>query len=278
MSDDAAPHSSGWRAQLCACAAAFTFLTRVPAWRLVAHDPSHLPAAATYFPLVGLAVGLAGAVAFAAALALWPAPLAIVVSVAFTVWLTGAFHEDALADALDGFGGGWDREQVLAIMKDSRVGSYALVGVVLAIAAKLAALFAIFNAASVHGALTRDGALAVARALVAAHVLGRWSSVFLIARHPYVRADAAEQKPAAGRPFVGAVTRERLLLGSGLALLFAGAALGRSVVLVGAVALLIAWIAGRYFVRRIGGITGDALGAANQLVELGVYLTLAARR
>ena len=128
------------RTYLRACAAAFTFLTRVPAHRVVRHDGQDLANAAPYFPLVGVVVGAVGGAAFAAASLLWPTLLAIIISVAATVWMTGAFHEDALADALDGFGGGWDRAQILAIMKDSRVGSYALVGVALVLGAKVAAL------------------------------------------------------------------------------------------------------------------------------------------
>src|SRR5262249_29467579 len=135
------PPDTRMRAQLRAFAAAVAFLTRIRPG--VAHDASDLPAAVTYFPVVGLVVGLSGALAFGFAAELWPPALAVIVSVGFTVWLTGAFHEDALADAFDGFGGGWDRAQVLSIMKDSRVGSYALVGVLLVMAAKITALVAI---------------------------------------------------------------------------------------------------------------------------------------
>ena len=125
-----------WRAFV----AALTFLTRIPAYPLAAHDASDLPASSAYFPIVGLVVAAVGGLAYFGAALLWPAPLAVVLSVASTVWVTGAFHEDAAADSFDGFGGGWSREQVLAIMKDSRVGSYALVGVTLLLFAKIASL------------------------------------------------------------------------------------------------------------------------------------------
>lgn len=263
-------NDGGARAQLRACAAAFTFLTRIPAGGLVAHDLDDLPAASIYFPIVGLVVGGAGALVFAFAAMLWPPVLAIILSVAFTVWVTGAFHEDALADSLDGFGGGWDKAQVLAIMKDSRVGSYALVGVLLVLALKIAALDAIVDVVS-------GAAITISRALIAGHVLGRWSSVVLIATHEYVRAPATSEKPGAGRPFVGAVTGSRVGLATVIAFLIVALALGRAALVVVAVSAGVIWLAGRYFDRRIGGITGDALGAANQLVELAVYLTLAAR-
>src|SRR3569833_4192228 len=159
-----------------ALAAAFTFMTRVPLGALASHDPADLPASAVYFPVVGLAVGLIGGGVFLAASWLWPLSIAVVLSMCATVLVTGAFHEDALADAFDGFGGGWSREQVLAIMKDSRVGSYALVGVTLTLITKFAALTTLASS---------DARGGVARALGVAHVLGRWSSLLLIRRYPY---------------------------------------------------------------------------------------------
>jgi adenosylcobinamide-GDP ribazoletransferase len=267
------PDRSGVRAQVRAFAAAIAFLTRLPAF--AEHDASDLPAAAMYFPAVGLIVGGIGAIAFWFAANVWPPTLAIIVSVGLTVFITGAFHEDALADALDGFGGGWDKAQVLAIMKDSRIGSYALVGVLLVLAAKIAALRTIFDAVPTDRHTLAGGGVAVGRALIAAHVLGRWSSVALIAGHDYVRAPATNER-ATGRPFVGAVTRTRLVAATIGALAITTIALGRWAVAVVIVAAIATWLAGRYFERRIGGITGDALGAANQAVELAVYLTLAA--
>ena len=145
--------------------AAIAFLTRIPKGKLGSHDLADLSRAAPYFPIVGLIVGGVGALVLYAGSIIWPVTLAVLISMGATVLLTGAFHEDALADAFDGFGGGWSTEQVLAIMKDSRVGSYALVGVALVLGAKAAALVAIAQGA---------GALDAGRAIVAGHVLGRW--------------------------------------------------------------------------------------------------------
>jgi adenosylcobinamide-GDP ribazoletransferase len=255
--------------------AAFTFLTRLPVGGLATHDASDLPLSVVYFPIVGLAVGLLGGLAFDVAVQLWALPLAILLSMAATVFATGAFHEDALADSFDGFGGGWSREQVLAIMKDSRVGSYALVGVVLTLGIKAAALWMI----SVAGAV-ESGRVAVApvvRVLIAGHVLGRWSSVPLIWRYAYVRTTQDGERPSAGKPFIDGVTAQRVYAATAIAALIVVVALGwRSLVACG-VAVLVTALAGAYFNRRIGGITGDALGAANQVVEVCVYLALAAR-
>jgi adenosylcobinamide-GDP ribazoletransferase len=258
-------------AQLRACASALTFFTRLPLGRLVKHSVNDLAGSLVYFPLVGLVVGVTGAGVFAAALAVWPPVLALLLSTAATVLMTGAFHEDALADAFDGFGGGWNATQILEIMKDSRVGSYALVGVLLVVATKLAALIAIFD-----GASSRDGHMAIGRALVAGHVVGRWSSVLLILQLPYVRMDADGNRPPTGQPFAPGATRARVAISSIIMILIIAAALGRAGAGVIVVALGVVWLSGRYLVRRIGGITGDALGAVNQLVEVATYLTLAA--
>ncbi|MEO7362277.1 MAG: adenosylcobinamide-GDP ribazoletransferase [Gemmatimonadaceae bacterium] len=268
--------------QLRAIVAAFTFLTRLPVGGLVAHDLSDLSRSATYFPVVGLVVGALSAATFAAAQLLWSPLVALVLAIVATVLITGAFHEDALADSLDGFGGGWSKQQVLSIMKDSRVGSYALIGVVLVTFAKVATLLSIYeNAQNLYSAkrsgLGASAIWTVARALVVAHVAARWSSVSLIRTHPYVRAEESGVKLAVGRPFVHATTNSQLIGATGISFAIVIPLLQSQFVWVCLAAIIVTMLAGRYFTRRIGGITGDALGATNQCVELAVYLVLAAR-
>jgi adenosylcobinamide-GDP ribazoletransferase len=252
-----------------AMTAAFTFLTRIPLGRFASHDPADLPRAAIYFPVVGLVIALVGAATYAVASILWPTNVAVALSMVATTLATGAFHEDALADALDGFGGGWSRDQVLAIMKDSRVGSYALVGVALALIVKFATLASIASSSRSMESVTI--------ALIAAHVSARWSSLLLISRYPYVRPTSDGERSSAGRPFVDGIAAPRLLAATVMTALIIATALGRASLLVFAVAISVSVVAGRYFNRRIGGITGDALGAANQVVEICTYLALAAR-
>lgn len=237
------------------------FLTRVPCPQWVGNDPAHLARSTTYFPVIGALVGAAGALVFALASLGLSTMVAATLSTVATVWLTGAFHEDALADACDGFGGGWKKEQVLAIMKDSRVGSYGVVGLALVLMAKVAAL------ASIGAA---GGTMDVVRALVAAHVLCRWSSLPLIRWCDYVREAGSKS-----RPFAASVTDMRLAMGSVLAAGFVAMAVPHRAAAATLAGVAITTIAGRYFRRRIGGITGDCLGAANQVVELGVYVVLA---
>lgn len=236
----------------------------------MSHGASDFGASLVYFPVVGLVVGFVGSLAFAFARVPWRAPLAVLICIAATVLITGAFHEDALADAIDGFGGGWSAEQVLAIMKDSRVGSYALVGMILTIAIKAAALVAIADADP------SDQVMAIGRALIAAHVLGRWSSVILMARLPYVRAANPGVRAPAGAPFFGAATPVRVALSTAIAWAVVTIALRWLAPLVIGSAIIVMFAGARYATARIGGITGDVLGAINQAVELATYLVLAA--
>ncbi len=272
-------HQAGFRSRIrhqCrAIVAAFTFLTRIPLHHLVGHDHTDLASAALYFPVVGLVVGAVGGITLIAALHVWSPVLAVIISIAATVLLTGAFHEDALADAFDGFGGGWSSEQVLRIMKDSRVGSYALVGVLLVLAAKVAALTAIVIKSPIAGRAIGAAGPAV-KAIIAGHVLGRWSSVPLIRFNAYVRPLAPDERSGLGRPFVRLVTTAQLLAASALAVVVALLALDTRAVPALVVCLIVTALSALYFRRRIGGITGDALGAANQMVELAVYLVAAA--
>lgn len=237
--------------------AAFTFLTRLPLPGAAGVDGETLARASVWFPVVGAVVGLIGGLTLVGAERLWPPLVAATLGVLATVLLTGAFHEDALADAADGFGGGANRERILEIMRDSRIGSYGAVALVLVLSARIGCLAAM---------TPMDGA----RALIGAHVLARWSSLPLIRALPYARANGA------GRPFVGTVTPLRLLSGTLLAVLLIAVALGWRALPAGLTAGVVTAIAGRYFRSRLGGITGDCLGATNQLVELATYLAVLA--
>jgi adenosylcobinamide-GDP ribazoletransferase len=237
--------------------AAFTFLTRLPLPGADQVDGETLARSSLWFPVVGAVVGSVGGAVLVASARVWPPLVAAVLALLATVLLTGAFHEDALADAADGLGGGVTRERALAIMKDSRIGSYGAVALVLVLSGRIACLAAMEP---------MEGA----RALIGAHVLGRWSSLPLIRMLPYARTDGS------ARPFVGAVTGLRLVGGTLLAAGLAGPALGARAVAAGLAAVAVTALATRYFRARLGGITGDCLGATNQIVELITYLTVLA--
>jgi adenosylcobinamide-GDP ribazoletransferase len=237
--------------------AALRFFTRLPVPRWVGHTPEQLNHAARYFPLIGIIVGAIGATATWLAGLLWPMPLAILAGMVATILATGAFHEDGLADSIDGFGGGWSREQVLLIMKDSRIGSYGAIGIALALLVK-------FNVLVV---LPEPTLLA---ALVAGHAASRFFSTTLIYALDYARDDAtSKSKPLATRMGKGELA---LAACCGLApcLLLPVP----QVVVALALASLVTLLAAHYLVKRIGGYTGDALGATQQLSEIAFYLGL----
>jgi adenosylcobinamide-GDP ribazoletransferase len=236
--------------------AAFTFLTRLPLPGAAGVDAATLARSTVWFPLVGAVVGGVGALALEGAVRIWPPVVAAALSLLATVLLTGAFHEDALADAADGLGGGRDREHALEIMRDSRIGSYGAVALVLVLSARIGCLAAL---------ATSDRAIA----LVGAHALGRWSSLPLLGLLPYARPQGA------GAPFAG-TTGARVIVGTLLAAIFVALTLGPHAPAAGLVAIAITTLAAGYFRARLGGITGDCLGATNQVVELATYLVVLA--
>lgn len=238
---------------------AVRFFTRlsVPAW--VGHSSEALNRSARYFPAVGLLVGGIGALVYLAAALLWPPPVAVLLAMAATIYATGAFHEDGLSDTVDGLGGGWDKLRILDIMKDSRVGSYGVVAMVLALVGKFTLLS------------TLEPAL-VPAALLAGHALSRFCSTVLLSLLDYVREDLlSKAKPLATRLSAGEM---------GLALTFAVAPLYWLPPVRAGVGCLLAalatlWLAAK-FKRWLGGYTGDCLGATQQVSEIAFYLGLLA--
>jgi adenosylcobinamide-GDP ribazoletransferase len=238
---------------------AVRFFTRLPVPAWVGHSQDALDRAARYFPLVGVLVGALGGLTFLLAALVLPVSIAILFSMAATLLVTGAFHEDGLADAADGFGGGWTREQVLMIMKDSRLGSYGAIAVALMLLAKFNALCELPDEW-------------IAPALVAGHAASRFMSTLLIFFLDYLRDDdTSRARPLAVRIGAGSLAVAGLFGLAPLALLPWEAALAGL-----GLAALATFLAARHFVRRIGGYTGDCLGAAQQLAELAIYVGILA--
>jgi len=229
---------------------ALQFLTRLPVPAWVGHGPGQLDRAMRYLPLVGIGVGLVGAMTLAAAGAGWPQPVAALISVAATLLLTGALHEDGLADTLDGLFGGATRDEALRIMRDSQVGSYGAVGLIVALGLKVTAL----------AALPEAGA-----ALVAGHAFSRFMAVCVIAGLPYARTDGKAGPIAGG---VGALELAVAGVFGLLPLLLLGGRAIAALLMAGG----LAWGMARWFRRRLGGYTGDGLGAVQQVTEVAVLL------
>jgi len=242
---------------------AVQFFTRLPIPRWVGFEQEWLHHASRYFPLVGVVVGAIAAGVYAAAAAVFPAPVAAVLSTVATIYATGAFHEDGFADTCDGLGGGMTRERVLEIMKDSRVGAYGAIGIVCMLAAKLTTLAMLPPASAIA-------------ALLFAHPLSRLAATSLIWRMEYARAEG-KAKPLAERMTTPefAIASSTVIVAA--ALLLAAGMLDVRAVLASLLACSLAtWWLARKFARRIGGYTGDCLGAVQQLTEAVIYLAVLA--
>ncbi len=241
---------------------ALGFFTRIPVPAWVPWSSERLNHAARFFPLVGWVVGAVGAGSLLAFLWVLPVSVAVILSVAVTIRLTGAFHEDGWADTCDGLGGGWDRLQVLTIMKDSRIGTYGSAGLMLMLLAKVAALIELASVSPTTAAL----------ALLVAHALSRLASTSLIHTLAYVREDELSKSKPLARALSPGELATASLFGALPLLLLPPLA---SVMALAAAALTTLWAA-RVFQRRLGGYTGDCLGAAQQGSELVIYLAILA--
>lgn len=242
---------------------ALQFFTRLPIPQWVGFEPGWLNQASRYFVMVGVLVGLLSAIVYGLAILILPKVVAVILVMVFGVLLTGAFHEDGFADVCDGFGGGYTPERVLEIMKDSRVGAFGVIGMVLMLGLKAATLISI----PTH---------AIALAFIIAHPLSRLASTVLIWRLRYVRGEG-KAKPLAetmrGSEFAFACVT------AWLATIYVHGKTGFSTfscILAWLAAMASAWAMARWFVRRIGGYTGDCLGAVQQVAEVAIYLALLA--
>lgn len=237
---------------------AVQYFTRIPMPHWVGHGAAQLSGTTRYLPAVGLAVGAVAAACLWASGLVFPVVIALILSTVATVALTGAFHEDGLADTLDGLGGGHTRDRALEIMKDPRAGTFGVLGLVLVVSLKVAALSALPSAQAIV-------------ALIAGHALSRWCAVLVAWRLPYARADESTR----AKPVIERISPADLSVASvvGLAPLVL---CGMHAVFGLLAALLTVGCLGVWFTRRLGGHTGDTLGATQQLTEVAFYLALLA--
>jgi len=242
---------------------ALQFFTRLPIPGWVGFDAAWLNQASRYFPLVGVVVALLAAGVYFVAALIFPAPIAVLLSTAASIYATGAFHEDGFADMCDGFGGGMSPQRVLEIMKDSRIGAYGAIGILCMLALKCTVLAVL------------DPVMAIV-ALLLAHPLSRLMATALIWQLTYAR-EEGKAKPLAQSMRTGefAIAASTALIPA-LILIAGGwltwAALAISLL---SAALVTLWLAGK-ILRRLGGYTGDCLGAVQQVSEVTIYLALLA--
>jgi adenosylcobinamide-GDP ribazoletransferase len=245
---------------------ALQFFTRVPVRERLAHwvgySPERLSQSIRYFPLIGGLLAIFMSAVYVLSALVLPQSVAVILTLAFGVWVTGAFHEDGWIDFCDAFGGHRDRAQTLLIMQDSRIGSYGAVAIVMLMAVKIEALVALDSSW-------------VAVALLGAHVCSRLCAVLVMQTLPYAKPDdESKSKP---------IAVNLRWLDTLVALLLSVALMAMAVMLAddwrpfawgGALAMLGMASLRRMMKRRLGGYTGDGLGAVQQVSEVLFYLGL----
>ena len=249
---------------------AVQFLTRLPVPQFANYNPQWLHQSSRHFPAVGLLVGLLCAGVFWLGSILFTPLVAGVISTAFGIKLTGAFHEDGLADSCDGLGGGLTRERTLEIMKDSRLGTYGVLGLVSALLIKISLLASMPLSVAIV-------------ALIIGHTASRLLCISLLALLPYGgEIEHAKAKPMAQQltSFQGLLSSGWLLLAGVLVVLMFPATVQQIGIWQWLLALLLGLVATDYMRRllhrRLEGYTGDGLGATQQLSEIAIYIGLAA--
>ena len=249
---------------------AIQFLTRLSVPPFKHYNPQWLHQSSRHFPAVGLLVGLLCAGVFWLGSLLFTPLVAAVLSTAFGIKLTGAFHEDGLADSCDGLGGGLTRERTLTIMKDSRLGTYGVLGLVSALLLKISLLASMPIPIAVI-------------ALIIGHTASRLLCISLLSLLPY----GGEIEHAKAKPMAQQLTPIQGLYSSGwliLAIILVALIFPNTMQQIGLaqwlLAMILALIATDYMRRllrrRLDGYTGDGLGATQQLSEIAIYIGLAA--
>lgn len=243
------------RRELIAFMEAVRFFTRIPVSDRFPYSANNLNHSARYFPAIGLLVGAVSAIAFLMAAWVLPTQVAVLIAMASSIYLTGAFHEDGLSDMTDGLGGGWEKMRILEIMKDSRVGSYGVIAMVMALLSKFVLLDSF-------------DPIWIPFLLMAAHAFSRYCAVLIMAGLSYVREDTLSKS----KPLATKLARNALWVASAFGLLPLLLLPAKAALMGVAVGLLATIWLGRKVQKWLGGYTGDCLGATQQLSELAFYL------
>jgi adenosylcobinamide-GDP ribazoletransferase len=229
---------------------AFSFLTILPVGKRLPLEDRSLARSMAFFPLVGLVIGLLLALGYSLLSFLMPRPLALWLTIGLLALLTGGLHLDGFADTMDGLASGGSKEKILEVMRDSRIGALGVIGLILLFGAKYLSLDQIANP-SVH------------YSLILMAVMGRNSMVLVCYRSPYARSDGGLAKPFTEN------------LGAREMVLSLVSAFGISLFLIGVKGIAVFLGIGLFslgcrffFIKKLGGVTGDVLGAANELAEL----------
>ncbi len=238
---------------------ALVYFTRLPFGKFIEYSKENTSRAIKYFPFVGVFVGFVSASVFMLAMQFFPKELAVALSMLSSVLFTGSLHEDGFSDSCDGFGGGWKKEQILRIMKDSSLGVYGAIGLIFILAIKFLTLKYIDYTV-------------IPFMLFVAHTFSRFCSVFAVYIKDYARNDNTSK--------AGAIARSITTCGLIFSLIPPLITIAVSsyllntyrIVIIIIPVFIIALLMIAYFNKRIGGYTGDCLGAIQQITEVSLYL------
>jgi adenosylcobinamide-GDP ribazoletransferase len=245
---------------------AVMFYTRIPCPKWVDHSSDYLNKSTRYFPLIGWIVGSFCFAVYYASQYLFPVEISIILSMTAGILLTGAFHEDGFADVCDGFGGGWTKQKILAIMKDSCTGAYGVIGLTLLFVLKFYALF--------HVVTFSGSGINVLLLFITAHASSRFAAISMVFNQEYVRDDDTSKSKPVAQNYTWKEVLGSLFFGL-IPMIFLLFRLYQVVYAVIPV-ILIRFFLVRYFKKWIGGYTGDCLGATQQVCEVVFYLSVIA--
>jgi adenosylcobinamide-GDP ribazoletransferase len=243
---------------------ALMFYTRIPCPNWITHDEDMLNKATKYFPLIGYIVGTISFFIFYSTKFFVGTQIATGLAIVAAIFTTGAFHEDGFGDVCDGFGGGWTKDKILTIMKDSRVGAYGSIGLTMLLLLK----FLIFS----QLAFTGFNWMWLLLVYVMIHSLSRLTAISISFFIPYAREDESSKVKPIAKAFSWQVIVGALFFGlMPLAVMISRHWMYLFLLIP---SILIIFFATRYFTKWLGGYTGDCLGAAEQVAELFIPLTL----
>jgi adenosylcobinamide-GDP ribazoletransferase len=237
---------------------ALQFLTRLPV-PSGPYEQDSLARAVKFFPVVGLLIGSGSLLLYHLLAPHLPLTVVGLLVVVYLVAITGCLHEDGLADSVDAFGGGWEGERVLEIMRDSRIGSYGAASLALSLLARVLLI----------ASLPR---VQVAGYLIVAPVLSRWTTLPLSFFLPPARERTENHVDGQGARIARLTSPGSMIVGSLFTFLIAFAFLRIRALVAVSVSVGITLVTAVYYKHRIGGTTGDCFGATNQLTEIAVYL------
>ncbi|TRX70994.1 adenosylcobinamide-GDP ribazoletransferase [Carboxylicivirga sp. M1479] len=238
---------------------AFGFFTRIPIPYKFAFSQSYLNQCNRYLPLVGYVVGGISASVFFASSQIFSSTVAIVLSMITSILVTGAFHEDGLADVCDAFGGGWTKEKILTIMKDSRVGAYGAIGIILSLLLKFVSLNELPHSF-------------IIKTIIIGHVVSRTMAVWTMHSLNYVREDESSKS----KPITKALHIKDLVIAGAWSIFAFIPFFDVRIFLILIPTFITKYCLERYFKKWIGGYTGDCLGTIQQVTEQVIYLAILA--